>query len=450
MKKALPVIIIIAVAVLAGFFGLWQGQCTRSKKRQVRVAIIGIDAATWDIINPMREKGLLPNFEELITSGVHLTLRTLQVTDKSPVLWTSILTGKKPHKHGIKGNFSVKGFPVNSTMRRVKYMPQILSEGGYTVAFVGFWASWPAEKVKGWLVSDLISYGRFLDVFSGASHTGFSYLKSFQDVTYPGNLIDELYPLFIEPERISRHTFTRFAEFTTGEWRQFQDIQQVKREDDESLLKFSVATDLNFNQIGLYLIESKLPDIYAIYFEGLDIIEHFFWKYMEPQFFSSVSKAEVDRFGRTIQAYYQFMDDYLGETMAAMGQDVVYVILSDHGMIRVPREGIEGYHSGTHALGHPPGILVMSGPGIRKDPNMLEVQPDLLDITPTILYLCGMSVAQDMDGKVIKDVFEHEFLQSHPIKTIATYETEPLEKKEIASPLDRQIIQKLRAIGYIK
>jgi predicted AlkP superfamily phosphohydrolase/phosphomutase len=449
MMKRAPSLAICMV-VLAAALSLCLGHCIRKNKPRVRMAIIGVDAATWDIMNPLLEKGDLPNMERLIQRGVHMKLRTFPVTHKSPVLWTSILTGKKPPKHGIEGYFSVKGFPVNSTMRKVKYLPQIIGEAGYKTACVGFWATWPAEKIDGWLVSDLASYGRFVDAFGGQAGRGFKYLEAYRDVTCPENLLHEIYPLFLEPDKIPRQTFARFAKFSDEEWEEFQDITRVSREDDLSLLKYSVVTDLNFHRVGLYLVETRKPDVYAVYFEGLDIIEHFFWKYMEPEYFSKVSEKNVDRFGDTIYEYYKFMDDYVGETVKTMGPDTVYIVLSDHGQIRVPREGVDGLHSGTHIRGRPPGILVMAGPNIRKHQGMLDVEPGLLDVMPTILYLSGMPVAGDMDGEVIKQVFDPKFLAENPIKTITTYETEPMEKKEEPSPLDSQIIQKLRAIGYIK
>jgi hypothetical protein len=44
------------------------------------------------------------------------------------------------------------------------------------------------------------------------------------------------------------------------------------------------------------------------------------------------------------------------------------------------------------------------------------------DITPTILALCGLPVGRDMDGAVIEDAFEPDFLRSHHVRTITTYE----------------------------
>ena len=79
----------------------------------------------------------------------------------------------------------------------------------------------------------------------------------------------------------------------------------------------------------------------------------------------------------------------------------------------------------------------------------------MLDITPTILALCGLPVGLDMDGEVLERAIDPDFLDSHPVATVATYESEtageePGESEEpIESPLDDEIREELRSLGYI-
>ena len=79
-----------------------------------------------------------------------------------PVIWTTIATGKTPDQHRI-GHFvavNEKGeqLPVTSQMRKVKALWNILSDAGRRVGVVGWWATWPAEKVNGTIVSDHFAY----------------------------------------------------------------------------------------------------------------------------------------------------------------------------------------------------------------------------------------------------------------------------------------------------
>ena len=67
-----------------------------------KVLLVGWDAADWKVMTPLMEQGRMPNLAGLIERGVMGNLATLQPV-LSPMLWTSIATGKRPFKHGILG-----------------------------------------------------------------------------------------------------------------------------------------------------------------------------------------------------------------------------------------------------------------------------------------------------------------------------------------------------------
>jgi len=92
-------------------------------------------------------------------------------------------------------------------------------------------------------------------------------------------------------------------------------------------------------------------------------------------------------------------------------------------------------------------MFVFSGPGIKNATTIQNAH--ILDITPTVLYYLGLPVAKDMDGKPIP-LFTEDFQTKNPLKTITTYEIKPRKSKRISSPMDKEIIKKLRGLGYIK
>lgn len=67
-----------------------------------KVLLIGWDAADWKIITPLLEAGEMPALEGLINDGVMGNIATLEPSF-SPMLWTSIATGKRAYDHGILG-----------------------------------------------------------------------------------------------------------------------------------------------------------------------------------------------------------------------------------------------------------------------------------------------------------------------------------------------------------
>src|SRR5215469_12074275 len=127
-----------------------------------KVLLIGWDAADWKIINPLMDEGLMPTLDDFVNHGVMGNLATLRPI-LSPMLWSSIASGKRPEKHGILGFMEPDPHtggvrPVTSTSRKVKAIWNILTQCGYKTHVLGWFAGHPAEPVNGISVSDLYPY----------------------------------------------------------------------------------------------------------------------------------------------------------------------------------------------------------------------------------------------------------------------------------------------------
>src|SRR3982751_5587781 len=126
-----------------------------------RVLLVGWDAADWKIINALLDRGLMPTLDAFINEGVIGNIATIQPI-LSPMLWNSIATGKRPHKHGIHGFVEVKpdgtGIrPVMSTSRKVKAIWNMLTQAGLKSQVFSWFASHPAEPIDGVCVSNLFT-----------------------------------------------------------------------------------------------------------------------------------------------------------------------------------------------------------------------------------------------------------------------------------------------------
>ena len=96
-----------------------------------KTLLVGWDAADWNMIRPLLAAGEMPNLARLIAGGVSGNLATIY-PPFSPMLWTSIATGKRPGKHGIHGfiepdpgGAGVR--PVSSLSRSAKAVWNILN-----------------------------------------------------------------------------------------------------------------------------------------------------------------------------------------------------------------------------------------------------------------------------------------------------------------------------------
>jgi hypothetical protein len=134
-------------------------------RTSARLLIIGLDGLDWEIADPLLDRGRMPNLKALIDRGARAKLLSIAPL-LSPVVWTTIATGVEPSRHGIL-DFLVDEpgggarQPVTSVQRQVPTFWEILSRAGVDVGVVAWWASWPADAVRGYVVSDRIAYQLF-------------------------------------------------------------------------------------------------------------------------------------------------------------------------------------------------------------------------------------------------------------------------------------------------
>src|SRR5690606_16639541 len=87
-----------AAALLA--LALTAGACAPP---QQRVLVLGFDGLDPETVDLLISEGELPNFARLRREGAYGRLRSAQPM-LSPILWTTIATGRTPDAHGI-GHF---------------------------------------------------------------------------------------------------------------------------------------------------------------------------------------------------------------------------------------------------------------------------------------------------------------------------------------------------------
>lgn len=431
------------------------GQVSSSLSR-AKVMIVGVDGADWSVVNPMIAQGKLPNFARLQESGVKAPLKSINPL-RSPLIWTSIATGKIPEKHGIY-DFVVDRekddmTPVTRNLRKVKAFWNILSEKGIRVGIVGWLITWPVEEVNGYMVSSYLSF-----VHSKKGKAGLDPARDFlpnkgtieKDIPYqfyPEGLSSTLLAMKRPPASIPYEDLQLFL----NELPSPQIARRPLMVNQLENLRWILSADEAYSKIGLYLQEKFKPKVSAVYFGGTDLCGHRFWKYFDrssPFWDADPWPEEEQRiFSGVYEGYYRYIDKLLETYMEVAGEDTLLMVLSDHGMTATPKYLGKPAPSGQH---REEGLLLLKGPGVKKG---AEIQAGILDITPTLLYYLGLPVAKDMDGKILRDAFKEEFLKSRPDAFVATYEEEGKrkdEQKAKKSIVDKQIEEHLRSLGYIQ
>ena len=421
--------------------------CSGPPEAPPETTLIGLDGADWRNALPLMRQGKLPVLAALKRSGTSGILLTNPDYRWSPVLWTSIATGKLPDQHGVTSFMtSIEGLdrriPTPSTERKCRALWNLFSEADRTVGFVGWWVTWPAEPVNGFLVSDHFSVSRFdlgRDYESAAEDE-----RLLQKQTYPEELLAEIRPLRYERTQVNADDLARFARLP----REFEWPERFEKFDRVSEFAIAHSVDRTHFAAGSRLLAERDPELFGIFLQGVDILQHFFWEYMDPAGTGTGPSFE-DRhvWGESIESYYRFADGLVGELVDAGGHDRAVMIVSDHGF-RPSTERWEDKHiSGEHRR---QAFFLATGPGVRRGAHASGV--DAVDVTPTVLAYHGLAVAEDMDGEAARSIFTPEWEAEHPPRTIETYETGPWERAELPDPeasLSEDLEERIRAIGYI-
>ena len=412
----------------------------------------------------------MPNTAKLIERGSYGLLETILPTE-SPVVWTSVVTGKLPAKHGIAG-FTRKQASgtvdelFNNKDRVTKAIWNIAGDFGRRVAVVGWWMTYPAEPVNGVMISQTNtseSFRRKLGMpWKGILKQGVA------GQVYPPRLEAEIMGVLPDIQaNLSnevRHIFGPIAESLTPA------AQKVWQSG-----LWSVRADMTYRQLSTSLLAERPPrDLSLVYFGGTDVYAHRFWRYYEPQNFSVTQRVDtILQFRDVLPNYYRHIDGVIGELVEQAGPDYRIFIIADHGMHPAKEDKLKASERGSSYADHddaPPGVIIAAGPDISdmvidaKDVatlrrRSLESLGSIMDITPTLLALMGLPIGRDMDDMVAEALIDRKFLDRFPPlyqdthddpawlaeRTRATRESDPL-----AVPDSRERLEQLRALGYLE
>ncbi len=440
--------VILSLSALAlSFLPISQG-CSH-EARPPKLLLVGIDGADWNIIRPLLARNEMPNLLGIVKNGVHGPLRSFKPLI-SPVVWTTIATGKGPDKHGVL-DFTMPdpetGAPiiVTSTIRRSKAFWNILSEQGLSVCVIGWWATWPAETVRGALVSDRLNYHAFIET-----------PEAREGLVYPSDLQDEILGLRMDPAEVSYDVAKRFMDISEEE---FEAAPELDFSDPISHFRHIYATMETQARIAEFLARRIHPDVLAVYFEGVDTAGHMYMRYAPPPY-PGTTEQERRKFGHTVEAFYRYQDQLLGRLLDLTGNETTVMIVSDHGFLSGrarPLEKSRTVDYATAARWHRlDGVFAAKGPRIRaQDPSAgitgIITSATVFDITPTMLALLDLPVASDMEGKVIEGLLRDGVPRP---KRIASYEDESWResRREAArsvQAVDEEMKERLRSLGYI-
>jgi len=410
-----------------------------------KVLLVGWDAADWRIIRPLVARGRMPHLQRLVEGGASGNLASLRPM-LSPMLWTSIATGKRPNKHGIHGFTEPRpegdGIQaVASSSRTTKAVWNILSQQGLRTHCVNWYASHPAERINGVCVSDRFAATPFAPGRTWPLADG---------VIHPADLHDLFATLRVRPEEMDGSTLLPFV----------PGAAKIDQDRDKRLLACAIILARTATTHGAitWCMENRPWDFAAVLYNGLDQFCHLFMEYHPPRR-PGVPALDFELYQGVVTAAYQFHDMMLGRLLELAGEDATVLIVSDHGYRNDPPRSADPAAMATArtleslSLDHrPQGICIMHGPGVRRGEAIDGAS--LLDITPTVLSLLGLPAGADMDGRALAEVLDAPSGDAEPggvpsWDDIAAPAETPVAAARESPAESLEAVRHLIALGYI-
>lgn len=266
-------------------------------KSKKKILVIGLDGATFNILNPLMEKGLMPNLKKIKEKGSWGELESTIPPITGPS-WTSFATGKNPGKTGvfdfmIKKNGSYELKPITSKYLKGQSIWDYLTKENKKSIILNYPTLFPAYKINGIMVSGI----------GGYKCDNFTYPKDIND------LLDEL---------------TGGYEIET----EFLDKKYSNKED--LYLKDSHRAFDKKIKVAKYFLKKEDWDFFMVVFCETDFLQHFLWKHIDsshPLFDPQISP----RYKKKFEKYYQDIDKAIGNLQTMIDDNTNIFIVSDHG-----------------------------------------------------------------------------------------------------------------------
>ena len=345
-------------------------------------------------------------------------------------LWTTVATGQSAERHAVRGLETRRVFGLQGAIagespsplvaalsaatdllrltrpsiasrdeRRVKAFWEVAAGAGLETVVVNWWASWPAPADSGTIISD----------------------RATLRLERGGPLDAE-----IAPEAAYTTLRSRWQEIRTQAASLASTVTSPA--EMEPLIRRSAELDALQLAITRAVVQPN-TDLACTYLPGLDLVQHGLLTNSEG---AGLAPSMVATRLEALDRYYEFLDRLL-TTWLERADDELLVILTSPGRIQADT----------------PGLFVLRGAAVNRLARDAVATPP--DIMPTLLHALGLPISRELEGRSLVELFSVEFARRYPVREVATYGTPSSNRSPRgAQPLDQEMIDRLRSLGYVR
>lgn len=263
-----------------------------------KALVIGLDGASWDIMDPLLANGELPNLARLLAGGVRATLRST-VPPLTAVAWPSCYMGKNPGRHGL---FAFRSIDVSSY-----------------------------EAVGDWISAQPIVGQTMFDYLGALGLPVYSYLAP---ITYPVWPINGVMVAGYPTPDLSK-VYSYPAELAQQVPPMLDSNVDLWESSPDEVLPVCFAAAERWADTVERLVAEDRYHFYMVVENLTDYLVHRFWKLRDPSF-PTYDPVLAARFGDVIAECYRVIDAAIGRMMSHVPNNWVVAVVSDHGGGRGP------------------------------------------------------------------------------------------------------------------
>ncbi len=271
--------------------------------------LIGLDGATFTVLDDLMAKGLMPFLKSFTERGVKAGLNSTP-NPLTPPAWTTIMTGRTPGNHGIfdfifaEQRKSDYYFTLSSFSDiKTETIWSIVSRFEGSATTLNYPLMAPPPPINGTVVPGLVSW------------------RHLRRHVYPRERFDELktIPGFDPRELAWDFDMEKKA------------AQGISETEYEAWADFHISRERQWFNVTRYLMQNHPTDLMSILFDGPDKMMHMGWRFIDPDNFPENPTPFDLKMRGLMQKYYIELDGFLAELVELAGPQTRVIMVSDHG-----------------------------------------------------------------------------------------------------------------------
>lgn len=267
----------------------------KNRKKNLKMLVVGLDGATFRIIQPLIQKKRLPHLKKILEGGCWAYLCST-IPPVSACAWSSFMTGKNPGKHGIFHWRTYNPFKYTSQDKELinnqglmgTAFWDFLGESDYRVGVITVPVTYPVWEINGIMLAG--------------------------------------YPC---PDKELNYTYPEDYAAHLKESYNFQ-VDYYLKTPDKEIIQNGLNMLEKRTTLAMKMIEKERLDVCVLVLGEIDRAQHDFWKFTDPSF-KAYHGTKEDILRESINMHYEACDRQVGRLLEMCTDETTVIIMSDHG-----------------------------------------------------------------------------------------------------------------------